>query len=91
MADRHNVFREVRVHVKAEKCATCIFRPGNLMRLEPGRVEDMVAQAKRAESVIVCHSTLATGKNAVCRGFFDRHATIPLRLAMLTQSLEEDP
>jgi hypothetical protein len=42
---RGNVYRNRQVHVLAEQCATCIFRPGNLMELCPGRVRGMVAEA----------------------------------------------
>jgi len=69
----HNVYRDGRVHVLAERCATCVFRPGNLMQLQPGRVRDMVDQAVADQSVIVCHATLDTDANACCRGFWDAH------------------
>jgi hypothetical protein len=52
------VFRDGRVHVCARMCDTCICRPGNLMELEEGRVEQMVALATMAESCIPCHETL---------------------------------
>lgn len=78
---RGNAYREGRVHVLAERCATCIFRPGNLMQLNRGRVRGMVDDARRHESAIICHATLYTGANAVCRGFFEAHATQPLQLA----------
>lgn len=80
---RHNAAREGRVHVCRTMCSTCIFRPGNLMNLEPGRVRQMVRDAKRDESAIICHQTLQTRprRNAVCRGFFDRHDTAPLQIA----------
>lgn len=57
----------------AERCETCIFRPGNLMRLRPGRVREMVTGALDAGTFITCHSTLyRTGVGpAICRGFFD--------------------
>jgi len=77
------VFRQGKVHVCARMCDTCIFRPGNLMYLEEGRVESMVREATKNESCIPCHETTygqAEGE-AVCRGFFDRHATAPLQIA----------
>lgn len=80
MNRRRPVFRDDRVHVLSEKCATCIFRPGNLMRLRAGRVREMVDEARKNESAIVCHSTLG-GHEAVCRGFFDRYPTQPLQIA----------
>ena len=78
---RHRVFRDGRVHVLAEMCATCIFRPGNVMGLRSGRVRSMVDEARAHESAIVCHSTLEDGDHAVCRGFFERWPTQPLQVA----------
>jgi hypothetical protein len=68
------VFRDGYVHVLDRQCDTCIFRPGNLMRLRKGRVKEMVEGATRNDSCIPCHSTLYSGQEAVCRGFFDRYA-----------------
>lgn len=63
--------------VCAEKCSTCIFRPGNLMQLRPGRVRQMVQEALNGGGFITCHSTLPStggrGREAVCRGFFDSY------------------
>lgn len=61
------------------KCETCIFRPANLMHLDPGRREEMVRAALRRGSWIVCHATLPAagipiGEQAICRGFWDVHA-----------------
>lgn len=79
---RHNVYRDGRVHVLSEMCATCIFRPGNLMHLRSGRVREMVDSARGDESTIVCHSTLEPGvDDAACRGFFDRYPTSTLQIA----------
>jgi hypothetical protein len=79
---RNNTFRDGKVHVMADKCPTCIFRPGNLMHLNRGRVKDMVGTATSDQAgSITCHSTLDTDKQAVCRGFYDRHATPVLQLA----------
>lgn len=79
----HNVYRNGRIYVMEEMCATCVFRPGNLMHLEPGRLAGMVKGATADESCIPCHSTLYVPgvDNAVCRGFFDRHPTAPLQIA----------
>ena len=62
----------------AEKCSTCVFRPGNPMRLRPGRVKDMVDGALGEGGFITCHKTLSYGEypevgEAICRGFFDAH------------------
>jgi len=74
------IFRDGRVHVRKMMCRTCIFHRGNRMSLSPGRVEEMVEQATKAESSIVCHETLGAAQ-AVCSGFFTRHATMPLQVA----------
>ncbi|MXM62185.1 hypothetical protein GR925_01640 [Streptomyces sp. HUCO-GS316] len=73
------------VRICAGRCDTCIFRPGNLMRLEPGRVADLIAQAIAEEGHVVCHSTLGTSAPAICAGF-EAHqrgsaASLALRLA----------
>lgn len=60
------------LRVCAEKCSTCVFRPGNLMQLQPGRVAGMVRESIENDSFIPCHKTL-DGDKAVCRGFFDKH------------------
>ena len=64
------------VWVQARKCDTCIFRPGNLMFLEEGRVKQMVEEAVAEEGHITCHDTLLYGQSqrqrpAICRGYFD--------------------
>ncbi len=67
----HNIYRNDKVHVLSRQCATCIFRPGNLMHLNTGRVKDMLASARSDDGgSIVCHATLG-GDNAICRGFYD--------------------
>lgn len=68
------------VRVLSDMCATCILRPGNLMHLEPGRLQDMVTEARQAEGYIICHRTLPYGGHgqpgeALCRGFYDRFST----------------
>lgn len=65
----------------AERCDTCIFRPGNRMHLLPGRVRQMVEEVKRKEGCIPCHETLALPEQAVCRGQFDTLKTQPLQVA----------
>lgn len=78
---RFNAYREARVYVMGRMCATCVFRPGNLMHLPPGRLEGMVRESEKARSAIICHDTLGTPEQAVCRGFFDKHPTAPLQIA----------
>ncbi len=80
---RFNVWRDGKVHVKAGRCATCIFRPGNKMRLGPRRVRGMVLTATREDTAIICHDTLGTDRQAVCRGFFNGYRTTPLVMAKL--------
>lgn len=85
-------YRDGKVHVLSGKCATCIFRPGNKMHLAEGRVESMVAGARRDESSITCHSTLyGAAPPAVCRGFYDTVSTTPLQLAQAMELIEFDP
>jgi hypothetical protein len=70
-----------RPRVLSEQCATCIFRPGNPMHLNPGRVREMVAGAlEQGSQGIICHSTLSYGEHpgfggALCRGFYDRYGS----------------
>lgn len=85
-----NSFRDGAVHVVSERCTTCIFNPGNQMDLNAGRVKDLVQQARDADSAIICHSTLDTEANAVCRGFYDGYDTAPLRLARRMGCVEFD-
>lgn len=52
------------------------------MKLREGCVERMVQDATRHDSCIPCHETAGRGsKQAVCRGFFELHATAPLQIA----------
>lgn len=65
------------VRVLAEMCETCIFRPGNLMHLRPGRLAAIVKDHRAHDSNLVCHSTLPAAaprglKPALCRGHVDR-------------------
>jgi hypothetical protein len=88
-------FRGGQVHVLAGKCRTCVFRPGNLMRLRPGRLKQIVADNVAAQSALTCHSTLyaAPAPPAICRGFWDRYQAQvwPLRLAVAMGMVVFDP
>ncbi len=71
-----DVYRGGKVHVQASKCSTCIYRPGNLMKLQEGRKDSMQAEAIEGGGVIPCHQTIEAysgerGAESVCRGFFD--------------------
>ncbi|MDG4761401.1 hypothetical protein [Micromonospora sp. WMMD710] len=68
----------------ARECATCIFKPGNPMHLDPGRLKQMVTEARGDAGYIICHSTLPYAGSpvppAVCRGFADRYRTWQLQV-----------
>lgn len=73
-----------------EKCATCVFRSGNLMHLGKGRLKEMADGANANGSWIKCHETLEYGPypdfgEAICRGFYDTNATKSwgIRLALV--------
>lgn len=83
-----NVYRDGKVHVCREMCATCVFRPGSLMHLREGRLKEMVEKSLENESAITCHSTLDRD-NAVCRGFYERYQTQPLQVATRLGMIEE--
>jgi hypothetical protein len=76
------------VRVMRERCPTCIFQPGNLMHLQPGRVKEMVAYVRRHDGCIPCHKTLPDEEQAVCRGQFDCAKTAPLQIAERLGMLE---
>lgn len=80
-----------RPRVLAEKCATCIFRPGNLMHLRPGAVKDMVDQVREVGTFIPCHDTLpgTPVQPAVCRGWYDAHGAESTSLQFLTRAFGE--
>lgn len=88
----HNAYRDGKVHVCSRLCTTCVFRAGNLMHLQPGRLAAMVADANATQSAIICHSTLYRDgvDNAVCRGFYDRHPTQPLQIAQRLRLIHFD-
>jgi len=67
-----------RVRVFRRRCSTCVFRPGNLMHLVPGRLEQLVAENVERGALLTCHQTLPYGVHpelqpAVCAGFWARH------------------
>lgn len=87
------VYHSDRVHVMSEMCSTCVFRPGNLMHLNPGRLKDMVDTSIEDGAGITCHKTIHGGhtQEAVCRGFLDKYAQrVPaFRLAAAMNMIEE--
>lgn len=90
-------YRDGRVHVLNERCSTCVFRAGNLMHLQGGRLKDLVESNLGADSALTCHQTLPgwpyVAEPAVCRGFFDAYSndSTPLRLAKIMGMIEYDP
>lgn len=63
----------------AAQCDTCIFRPGNPMHLEQGRLAELVEANRAAGAALICHKTLPYGDHpemgqAVCRGYYDAFA-----------------
>lgn len=76
------------VRVMRERCSTCIFKPGNLMHLQPGRVRAMLARVRHDQGCIPCHKTLDRKEQAVCRGQFDTAKTDPLQIAERLNRIE---
>ena len=78
---------EPRFEVMAVQCSTCIFRPGNPMKLRAGSLRRMVQDCLDLNTHVVCHdspSVAGTGERAIaCRGFLDRypHVSIAERMA----------
>jgi hypothetical protein len=76
--------RKTRLMVR--KCYSCIFHGGDLMRLGPGRLAEIVNQSIDAGGFIVCHNSLPHGPHpdvapAICRGFYDAYDTQALQVA----------
>lgn len=95
---KHNIYRDGRVHVLSEECATCIFRP-NERPVSGARVAGMVKETMDVPgATIVCHATLygsGSQENAVCRGWYDRLADrdsiLRLAAAMGVLEFQEPP
>lgn len=67
-----------RPQLLAERCSSCVFRPGNLMRLAPGRLADILDTNRERGTALICHQTLSYGDHpevgeALCRGFYDAY------------------
>lgn len=83
---RHfNVFRDDKIHVCAKLCDTCIFKPDS-----PLRDVSIIAEAVKDNTAVICHSTLDKPNQSVCRGFFEKHHTLPLALARMMGNIEFD-
>ncbi|MGY0007548.1 hypothetical protein [Micromonospora sp. I033] len=48
----------------SRRCDTCVFAPGNRMHLAPGRLRDLVTEARQREAFIVCPSNTAALRSA---------------------------
>lgn len=68
-----------------EQCATCVGRPGNLMRLKEGRLKELVRRNSGPHSLgLVCHETIDYeqgeapdygGDQAFCRWFYETYGS----------------
>lgn len=56
--DTTEPYRDGRVHVMSRKCSTCVFRPGNLMRLRPGRLKELTDHTQATGIPFSRHQTL---------------------------------
>jgi hypothetical protein len=66
------------------------------MHLTPGRLHQLVTEARAAEGYIICHDTLPDhrpgAQPAICRGFHDRYDTQALQvIRRLWGFLDVDP
>ncbi|ROO62991.1 hypothetical protein EDC02_5000 [Micromonospora sp. Llam0] len=81
----------------SRQCATCIFKPGNPMHLQEGRLRDLLAETLAAGTYVVCHSTLPhylypNAQPAICRGFADGYTSQALQvIGRLWGFIEVDP
>jgi hypothetical protein len=85
-----------RCRIMKEMCDTCIFRPGNPMHLDEGRLESMVRETDRHDSNVICHQSeglMGNIKGQVwCKGSVDRRAGQLIRIAERLGMIKEvDP
>ena len=72
--ERHNVYRDGKVHVLSELCSSCIFKPHE-RPVDGARVAGMVRDTMDTDgATVVCHKTLyrEVDEHAICRGWLDR-------------------
>jgi len=72
------------LRILTEKCSTCIFRPGNLMNLNEGRLQDMTDSTDAGDTNVICHQSLGRKVGDMCRGSYDRR---PGQLARIAERL----
>jgi hypothetical protein len=62
-----------------EQCSSCIFRPGNPMRLREGRLREVVEANLREGAALICHQTTYEQRpelgEVVCAGWFTRYGS----------------
>ena len=95
---KHNIFRDGKIHLLSEECATCIFKPAT-RPVDGSRVAGMVRETMDKDgATVVCHSTLyppegVPKENAICRGWYDRLAERDpiLRIAAAMKVIAEVP
>lgn len=77
-------YRDGRIHVMADKCSTCVFRPGNLMRLAPGRLADLIETNLAADTAFACHQTIyqEAVDEVICHGYHDSYGDCVTALRM---------
>jgi hypothetical protein len=74
--EKFNCYRDDKLHVVKGMCKTCVYRPDSAVYQA-----DVIKRAKKADTAVICHSTLGTTENAVCGGFFINDPTVVLKLA----------
>ena len=95
MSDEERVepYRNGKVHVMADRCDTCVFRPGNLMHLGPGQLKGLTDHVQATGVPFTCHQTLPYntaeyrrhyGGAALCAGAVEAYggASPAVRLAL---------
>lgn len=79
-------------YVMRDNCSTCIFRPGNLMNLNEGRLKELTDSTDRDDTNVICHQTLDDEVGAVCKGSADRRPGQALQIAQrLGLVVEREP
>jgi hypothetical protein len=76
------------LRIMAAQCSTCIFRPGNLMELNRGRLRDMVERTAAADTNVICHQTLDEPLGALCHGSVEQQPGQMARIAYRLNSVE---
>lgn len=89
-------YRNGKIHVLSERCSTCVFRPGNLMKLNDGRLQGLIESNRSEDTAFACHQTLygQAPAESICRGYFDAYGDeiTPLRMGKMFGIIEEvDP